>query len=248
MEQTLSAVQESIHYRFRQVKFLQTALTHSSYANEFAEPMENNERLEFLGDAVLELVVSEELYKRFPGEREGKLTRIRAAMVNQSALARLSRELKLDEHLLLGKGEEQQGGRDRDSLLCDVFEAVLGAVFLDQGFEEARNWALLVLEGKWPQEAGPSQRKDYKSRLQEVTQRLFHELPKYTLTRTTGPEHDKCFEISLRLPGKIELTATGGSLKRAEQEAARLGLKQLKHLEDEKLGTEGASIVEEPHA
>ncbi len=218
------SLQGSIHYRFRQVKLLGEALTHSSYANEQADPMPDNERLEFLGDAVLELCVSEEVFRRFPEADEGMLTKIRSRLVKEKSLARLARELGLDGYLRLGRGEEIQGGRQRDALLADAVESVFGAVFLDGGFAAVRSSVLHVFDRLWPEELDESDAKDFKSRLQELTQRLFKERPVYTLAGSSGPEHEKVFDVQLSLPGGQTFMARGASLKKAEQEAARAAL------------------------
>ena len=219
-------LQECIHHRFDQVKLLETALTHSSYANE-QEGNADNERLEFLGDAVLELCISEEGFKRFPCAPEGQLTRIRSQLVKEKSLAAIARGLGLSSHVLLGRGEEQQGGRDRDALLADAFEAVMGAVFLDAGFEAARNTILRLFEDLWPEQAVLPETKDYKSRLQEVAQERFRDRPVYVLSGTLGPEHEKVFRVDATLPTGEVFRGEGTSVKRAEQEAARQALDYL---------------------
>lgn len=220
-------LQKGIHYRFKQVKLLEAALTHSSYANEQQNGAEHNERLEFLGDAVLELCISEELYKRFPNTREGDLTAMRSRLVNQDSLASLARKIGLPQAIVLGKGEESQGGRERDSLLSDAFEAVLGAIFLDGGFIAAEAAIALLFGDLWPQASGRVKNKDAKSRLQEVTQQLFKARPVYTLTGSEGPEHDKVFTVSLELPDGSVISTQGSSVKRAEQSAAQMALDKL---------------------
>lgn len=223
----IERLQRGIPYHFTQVKLLTSALTHSSYANERQGGVEHNERLEFLGDAVLELCISEELYRRFPDTREGELTAMRSRLVNQETLAALARSIGLDTCLILGKGEESQGGRERDSLLSDAFEAVLGAVFLDGGFEAAQQAVRELFAGLWPEQAGKGKTKDAKSRLQEATQELFKERPVYLLLDSRGPEHDKTFTVRLVLPDKTEFIAEGSSVKRAEQTAAHVALRAL---------------------
>ncbi len=224
METEIAAVEKSIHYRFSQVKLLETALTHSSWANEQAEPGGHNERMEFLGDAVLELSVTEVLFALFPQAREGELTRMRARLVSKPQLCELAKELHLDRFLRLGKGEEIQGGRDRSSLLSNTLEAVLGAIFLDQGYEAAKSWVIALYDGHWPTTPEMQRSKDYKSQLQEVTQQLFKERPVYTLDGSSGPEHSKLFQVKLRLPDGQSLVATGSGVKKAEQKAAQLAL------------------------
>ncbi|KAB1438972.1 ribonuclease III [Pseudodesulfovibrio senegalensis] len=219
-------LEQCIHHRFSQVKLLHLALTHSSYANE--QGCEgNNERLEFLGDAVLELCISEEAYKRYPLVPEGHLTRIRSNLVKEKSLASIARGLGLDRYLLLGRGEDMQGGRERDSLLSDVFEAVIGAVFLDSGFENAKRVVAGIFSDRWPENTVMREAKDYKSRLQEETQRLFQARPVYVLTGTEGPEHEKVFEVRVTLPDESGFEASGTSVKKAEQNAARKALELL---------------------
>lgn len=188
----------------------------------------HNERQEFLGDAVLELSVSWELFCRFPGAREGDLTKMRALLVSTVSLAQRARELGLDSLIKLGKGEENQGGRSRDAVLSDALEAVLAAVYEDGGYEAARESVRRLFAAHWPQAGGKQPRpKDNKTRLQEATLQLFKERPAYTLLTSHGPEHAKIFEVSLRLPDDREFLASGSSCKKAEQEAARLALEAL---------------------
>jgi len=220
MDEIFTTIQEDIHYRFGQVKLLELALAHSSWANEQGRPELSNERLEFLGDAVLELCVSEEAYRRFPEADEGLLTKVRSKLVKTSTLAAVARRLGLERHLCLGRGEEAQGGRERDSLLADALEALLGAVFLDGGFPAAREFVLRLLDPLWPLSPAVPGGKDCKSRLQEITQESHRERPVYTLVESSGPEHHKVFEVEVLLPGGERFRATGPSLKRAEQAAS----------------------------
>lgn len=234
-EKSLDEMEASLGYRFTRRGLLRTALTHSSFVNETDEVHGHNERLEFLGDAVLELCVSEELFKRFSRAREGELTRLRAQLVSKPALADLALELKLDRHIRLGRGEEEQGGRTRSSLLSDALEALLGAVFLDGGYETVKHVVYSILAAHWPSQAGEEKIKDNKSRLQELTQQLFRERPVYALLGSHGPEHDKIFEVSVTLPCGDVLHATGPSVKRAEQTAAGIAIDLLqKRSETEK--------------
>ncbi len=210
-------LQQYIPYEFQQVKLLETALTHSSAANERQEGGEHNERLEFLGDAVLELCISAELFQRFPTTREGQLTAMRSKLVNQDTLAKIAKQLFLHEILILGKGEESQGGRGRASLLSDAFEAVLGAVFLDGGIKAAQKVVATLFAPLWPEPEEKKKIKDPKSFLQEVSQQHFKERPLYTLLGSDGPEHQKMFTVRLELPDKTSFTATNSSVKRTEQ-------------------------------
>lgn len=227
MPESLAPLEQSLGHVFRQPDLLFTALTHSSYANERGEAPRHNERLEFLGDAVLELCVSETLFARFPEAPEGELTLLRSHLVNEGSLAEAARRLALNDHVLLGKGEEHQGGRERPSLLSDVFEAVLGALFLDGGYEAARACVSRVFQPVWPAKPAAPKNKDYKSRLQEHTQKTHKARPTYALLGSSGPEHDKNFEVCLTLPDGREITATEKSVKKAEQSAARLALEEL---------------------
>jgi len=228
MDENLTTVQEDIHYRFRQVKLLELALSHSSWANEQGCPGESNERLEFLGDAVLELCVSQEIYLRYAEADEGLLTKVRSRLVKTTTLAEVARSLRLDRSLRLGRGEEAQGGRERDGLLADSVEALLGAVFLDGGFDAARELVLRLLGPRFPETACAPPAKDYKSRLQEITQETHRERPVYTLADSSGPEHSKLFAVEVVLPDGQRFQAQGGSLKKAEQAAAALALSALR--------------------
>jgi ribonuclease III len=222
-----ATLEEALGHTFDHPDLLRTALTHSSFANERGETAGHNERLEFLGDAVLELCVSETLFARFPEAPEGELTLLRSQLVNEASLAEAARRLSLNVHVLLGKGEENQGGRERPALLSDVFEAVLGALFLDGGYEVARSCIARVFQPVWPAKPAAPKAKDFKSRLQEYTQRVHKARPVYTLLGSSGPEHDKNFEVLVSLPGGREITATEKSLKKAEQLAAKLALAAL---------------------
>ncbi len=220
-------LQETLGYTFKNPSYLQMALTHSSSANENKKPSMHNERQEFLGDAVLELCVSWALFTRFPSAREGDLTKLRSSLVSTKSLANLARELHVDDYLRLGRGEESQGGRQRDTVLSDALEAVLGAVFEDGGYEAAYAVVQQIFSSHWPEHANQNLQKDYKTQLQEVIQRLHKDRPVYVLQSSSGPEHAKVYEVCLTLPHGQVFLATGPSLKRAEQEAARRALSSL---------------------
>lgn len=224
MPASSSSLEKALGHVFSRQDLLTNALTHSSFANERGDGAEHNERLEFLGDAVLELCVSEELFSRFPEAPEGELTLLRSQLVNEASLAGMARRLHLEEHILLGKGEEHQGGRGRPALLSDVFEAVIGALFLDGGYAAAQAFVVRVFDGVWPARPAAPKTKDFKSRLQEYTQKTHKARPVYTLLGSAGPEHDKRFEVRLTLPTGREIAATEKSVKKAEQMAARLAL------------------------
>ncbi len=226
----LAALEARLGYRFSDRTLLETALTHSSWTNERKNAV-HNERLEFLGDAVLEICVSEKLYTRYPQEREGSLTRLRARLVGEEKLAELAHKLGMGECLRLGKGEEAQGGRERPALLADAMEAVIGAAYLDGGQNSAANLVAKLYEGQWPAPETTHKDKDAKTRLQEATQAKFHALPSYVPKGSKGPEHALIFEVELCLPNGYSLTAKGPSLKRAEQEAAAAALNYLEKQE-----------------
>ncbi|MBD5557013.1 MAG: ribonuclease III [Desulfovibrio sp.] len=214
-------------HRFNRPELLEEALTHSSWANERGAGCAHNERLEFLGDAVLELCVSTELFRRFPKLREGELTRLRAHLVSTVGLAQRARELGLDAHLRLGKGEEQQGGRKRDAILSDALEAVLAAIYEDGGFAAAQDATARIYAGHWPGATAAPQARDAKSRLQEAVQHLFGKMPVYAQEATSGPEHAKHFQARLTLPDGETFAGQGSSMRKAEQDAAACALEAL---------------------
>ena len=219
-------LQKKMGYYFKDKELLSLALTHSSFANEHGQ--ESNERLEFLGDAVLELCVSRILYFGFPDASEGHLTKLRAGLVSEPSLARVARSLSLGRYIFLGKGEEHQGGRDRDSVLSDTLEAVLGAIYLDTGYAAAQECIQKTFRQFIPESLDtlPTY-KDYKSRLQEATQSLFKARPVYTLLESTGPEHEKIYRVQVELPNRLKVVATETSVKKAEQKAAGKAIREL---------------------
>lgn len=221
-------LQKALGYSFKRISNLKRALTHKSFANEHKLPSrEHNERLEFLGDAVLELVVSELLMERYPDFSEGDLSKMRAAIVNEKQLASLARKFSLGDYLYLGRGEEQTSGREKSSLLADAFEAVLGAIYLDRGYKKAaaviRGHYLDLFDSKPTHEFY----QDFKTELQERSQSLFRSIPRYRLVSESGPDHDKVFEIEISIQNDVMGRGKGRSKKEAEQEAAREALSQL---------------------
>lgn len=215
-------LERRLGYAFRRPELLATALVHRSSTRRSG----HNEKLEFLGDAVLGLAVSDLLMEAFPQAEEGELSRRRASLVNARALAVRGSELGLGAALRLGKGEEKSGGRRKPSILAGAYEAVLGAVYLDGGYPPAReivarHFTADLLGGP---EASPI---DHKSRLQEITQRLFRETPRYALVETSGPEHDRDFVAELRVCGKLRGRGSGKTKKEAEQRAAMQALREL---------------------
>ena len=224
----LSDLQERLAYTFRDIGLLRLALTHPSTAHESAGNTPHNQRLEFLGDSVLSLVLTQELYEKFPGVGEGPLTKARAQMVNRQTLATEARRLGLGEHLVLSHGEEISGGRDRPSSLADAFEALLGAIFLDGGFEAARDFILRSFRDAFGQLAKIPNLDNPKGELQEILQERSAESPHYELTMVTGPDHDREFECAV-LHNGVELgRGKGKSKKAAESEAALAALQSLR--------------------
>lgn len=225
---TLENLQENLGYRFRDESLLRGALYHSSYANEHRnENIVSNERLEFLGDAVLGFVSAEFLYSRFPHAPEGELTRIRAALVREESLFEVAQALQLGECLMLGKGEESGGGRQRPSILADCTEAVFAAVYLDGGMDCARDLIHRVLLSKGDIEVAESRRRDYKTELQELVQRKPHQVLRYELVGQSGPDHAKVFTVAVLLNGDPIGEGSGHSKKEAEQASARAALEKL---------------------
>lgn len=217
-------LEETLGYLFHEPALLAEAMTHRSYANEAQlETLRDNERLEFLGDAVLDLVVSQYLMETQPESREGDLTRIRAEVVALPSLARLAESLDLGSALLLGKGEESSGGRTKSSLLADALEALIGAIFTDGGFESARK-VIMPLFVPLLQQASIDEGQDYKSRLQEVLQSSQLELPVYVLIEATGPAHERLYHIDVMIAGCVYGSGHGRTKKSAEQAAAQATL------------------------
>ena len=219
----LSAFEQEIHYSFKNKKLLKQALTHSSYANEGKKHLQNNERLEFLGDSVLSIVVAEHLFRNFKHIPEGELTRLRASLVCEQAHFEFSQKIHLGDYLLLGKGEENTGGRERPSIVSDAFEAVIAAVFLDGGMEEAKRYVLSFIPDDLTPEMAHSLA-DYKTALQEIIQQNREEKVEYVLTSESGPDHNKTFEIEVRLNSNVIGRGKGKSKKQAEQNAAKEAL------------------------
>ena len=215
-------------YTFRDETLLAQALIHSSYINEHKmNPLENNERLEFLGDAVLELAVSRHIYARFPELSEGELTKLRAAVVCEAMLAKKARGLGLGERLRMSRGESQSGGANRDSALCDAFEAVLGAIFLDGGLEAAAGFALSQLDADIRAMRADIRQSDGKTYLQEQLQKNSREPIAYTVVDEKGPDHDKTFVVALHHNGRHIGAGEGRSKKEAEQAAAADAIRRL---------------------
>ena len=219
----ITALEESLGWSFNDKTLLDKALTHRSYANEnSAFSKADNEKLEFLGDAVLQLIISDLLMKEFPDHTEGQLSKLRASIVNESSLADLSRKFRVGDYLLLGKGEEASGGRKKPSLLANALESVIAAMYLDSGYEHTRSLLSIIFESFIEEGDYDSIYYDYKTSVQEKSMLLFKKMPYYILISETGPDHDKCFETSLFIGDRFIATGKGKSKKEAEKQAARL--------------------------
>jgi len=227
----LSALAQRLGHRFKNLALLDQALRHSSYVHEQPEAGESNERLEFLGDAVLALAISHLLLESFPSHSEGELSRRRAALVNTQQLAALARQLHLGEYLLLGRGEQQQGGSQKTSLLADALEAVVAALFLDGGFRAAKAFAKRWFGHMLGASEGLAWRDD-KTALQELIQARFKKSPAYQLLEESGPGHDRRFRVEVRLGGQVLGRGEGRTKKQAEQLAARSALAALQKMEE----------------
>ena len=219
-------LEAAIDYRFKDITLLQNALSHSSYANErWHDGLKSNERLEFLGDSILGMVTAEYLYRNFPDRPEGDLTRMRADMVCERALAVVAERIHLGEHLLLGHGEEAGGGRSRDSILADAVESVIAACFLDGGMDAARKFIDTFVLTEVP--VRKLRNADYKTALQELVQQKKGQTLSYALVAESGPDHDKHFTVEVSLNGKVVGHGDGRSKKKAEQEAAKTAIENL---------------------
>ncbi len=221
-------LEQKIQYFFKNISFLEESLQHSSWVNENPEKnLRDNERLEFLGDAVVNLAVATCLMERFPELNEGDLSRIRANLVNETQLADLARGLDLGPYLLLGRGELLTNGREKNSILADAFEAVVAAVYLDGGFNAAFGFVQKCFDPLFIDAVSPDSNLDFKSRLQEIVQTRQTEMPEYKIIKESGPDHDKTFHVQIEV-FDIAAVGVGKSKKMAEQDAARNALELLK--------------------
>ena len=218
-----SQLEKRLNYTFENKQLIIEALTHKSYKKPY-----NNERLEFLGDAVLDLIVGEYLFNKFPSSNEGILSKIRASLVNESGFTLLAREINLGSHIYLSLAEENNNGRDKPSLLSNAFEAIIGAVYLEGGLEKAKDISVKLLEECHPKIDLKSLSKDYKTALQELTQATHGVTPLYEMLGSSGPDHKKEFEIAIILDEKTIASAKGKSKKDAQQKAAQIALEKLK--------------------
>jgi len=223
MQQRLEAIQKRLGYQFRDQNLIIEALTHKSSKQPY-----NNERLEFLGDAVLDLIVGEYLYHEFTEVAEGELSKLRASLVNEKSFEKLARLLHLGEYIYISLAEENNNGREKPTLLSNAFEAIIGALYLEAGLEKARDLAVALLEEAYPKIDMDAIFRDHKTTLQELTQAHFGMTPEYRLVRSFGPDHKKEFEIAVSVRGRDLSVASGKSKKEAQQKAAMLALEILK--------------------
>jgi len=224
-----AVLQERLGVKFADAALLELSLVHSSYVNENpAAAAGHNERLEFLGDAVLDFVVAGKLYGDYPDLSEGDMTRLRSALVRRETLARLARSIGLGDFLVMGKGEEASGGRAKPANLASALEAVIAAIYLDRGITATRKIIVRLLAAEWREAVAAGTRSDAKSRLQELTQARFQLTPDYRLIDETGPDHDKRFTVAVTVDGEVLGEGAGSSKKLAEKEAARAALERLR--------------------
>ncbi len=223
MENNYRELEKRLGYEFENKQLLIEALTHKSYKKPY-----NNERLEFLGDAVLDLIVGEFLFHKFPKSDEGVLSKIRASLVNESGFATLARAIDLGRYIYLSPAEENNQGRSKPSLLSNAFEAVIGAIYLEAGLEKARSIVVGLLDETYPRIDLDTLCKDYKTALQELTQATHGVTPDYEMIGSSGPDHRKEFEVAVKLQGQTVATARGRSKKAAQQKAAQIALEKLR--------------------
>ena len=223
MSNDIKSLEKDLGYSFKTPKLITEALTHKSYKQPY-----DNERLEFLGDAVLDLIVGEYLYKKFPKSDEGTLSKIRASLVNEEGFNRLANYLKLGEFIYLSNAEEKNGGREKASLLSNAFEAVIGAIYLEVGLLKVQEIALELLEKNYDEISLDNLFKDFKTTLQEITQARFGIIPDYKVMASRGPDHKKEFEVAVIINDKEYARAVGKSKKVAQQEAAKIAVSILK--------------------
>ncbi|AJC85391.1 ribonuclease III [Campylobacter peloridis] len=218
----LKKLQERLKYHFKNEQLLIEALTHKSYKKPY-----NNERLEFLGDAVMDLIVGEFLFFKFQKDSEGNLSKLRAALVNEKSFANLAQKLNLGECIFMSIAEENNDGRNKPSILSDAFEALMGALYLEIGFEKTKNIALDLLKDVYPHIDTQNLFKDYKTKLQEITQAHMAGTPEYIVVKAFGPDHKKQFEIAVKIQGIEVARSIAGSKKEAQQQCAKIALEKL---------------------
>lgn len=223
MSNNIQSLEKSLGYEFKDKKLITEALTHKSFKKQY-----DNERLEFLGDAVLDLIVGEYLYKKFSKSAEGNLSKIRASLVNETGFDKLARSLDLGKYILLSNAEQNNGGREKSSLLSNAFEAVIGAIYLEAGLKVVALIAIKLIEKNHKEISLDSLFSDHKTLLQELTQSMFGVTPEYDVLASRGPDHQKEFEIAVSIQGKKYAKAIGKSKKIAQQEAAKIAIEMIK--------------------
>ena len=216
-------LEKCLGYQFKNKNLIIEALTHKSFKKTY-----NNERLEFLGDAVLNLIVGEYLYNKFPKSNEGELSKIRASLVNENGFTKLANEINLGDYIYLSIAEERNHGRGKSSILSDAFEAIIGAIYLESGIEVLKNIILKLLEKSYEQINLDALFNDFKTALQEITQSKFGCIPEYKLEKSYGPDHQKEFEVSIWIDGKMYGKAIGKSKKLAQQAVAKFAINTIK--------------------
>ena len=222
MNVKLEKLEKSLDYGFRNIEMITLALTHRSYTK-----IKNNERLEFLGDAVLDLVVGEYLFFKFPNISEGELSKLRASLVSEDGFQKLAHNINLGTYIYISAAEENNKGRSKPSILSNTFEALMGAIYLESGLKEVKKIMTKLLENEYPKIDMKSLFKDYKTTLQELTQAHFGVIPEYILLRATGPDHQKEFEISVTINKKEFSRAHGKTKKDAEQKSAKIAIEMI---------------------
>ncbi len=224
-------IEKVIKFEFKDKNLLYLSFVHRSFVNEYKDIKEHNERLEFLGDAVLGLVVSEYLFKKLPSSSEGKLSSIRSHLVDTPSCAKFLKKLKIEKYVLLGRGEQQSKNRGRETILADVFEALIGAIFLDQGLMKSKKFLLEHFKEEF-EETIKNPSINFKSEIQELSQKKFKSSPEYKLLKESGPDHDKQFEVAIFINEKELGIGIGPTKKLAEQQAAKEALSNIKKVRD----------------
>ncbi|MFQ5454719.1 MAG: ribonuclease III [Nitrospirota bacterium] len=227
-DEIIDSLQEKLSYRFKNKALIIEAITHKSYLNEAKNKTDkDNERLEFLGDAVLDLVISEYLTITYTDQREGVLSKMKSMLVNETTLADVARSIELGRYILLGKGEKMSSGGEKKSILSDTLEAVIASIYIDGGLEDAKRFIMEKFENEITDIFKKESAIDYKTELQELCQLRFNTLPLYRISKESGPDHQKRFEITLYINKNIYGVGTGSNKKEAEQNAASIALKEL---------------------
>jgi ribonuclease III len=226
MIKLIEKLESYLNYSFKNENLLKEALTHRSFTTENSVNYDN-QRLEFLGDAVVQIIVTDYIYNKYKDKSEGELTAIRSALVKRESLAELAKSIKLEDYILLGKGEADAGGNKRDSVLCDAFEALIGAMYLDSDIETCRKLLLHLVKKVFPELDSITKNLNPKGYLQEITQKIYSEKPKYKVKESFGPEHDLTYIIEVSLNEKVLAVGKGKNIKAAEKSAALDAIKKL---------------------